>query len=178
MKTLKNFLALTLFIIFATACKSDQTEEYFVKASESADFFVVNIPASIVELDKQKLDAETLRQIQSIKKANLLLYKNDYDQKVKKLEYDKAKKIIKGNDYKTLTKIKTDGYSMSFAYQGDPNKIDKVIFLGNDKDYNFLFGLIKAKDVNINSFIKAIRHIKKIDESQAKEVMKMIKPNE
>ena len=177
MKSIYNFLALSLFVIFATACKSDPLEDYFVKASESADFFVVNIPASIVEFDTEKIDKKTLEEIKTIKKANILLYKNDYDTSVKKAEFNKAKNIITSKNFKVLTKIKNKDYYMSFAYQGEPDKIDEFIFLGNNKDNDFLIGLVKGKDININHLVDALKHIKKVDESQAKTILEMIKPD-
>jgi len=175
MKLLKNILALSLFIIFATACKTDPLEDYFVKATDSSDFFVVNIPAGIVQFDEPKLDKKTLAQIKSIKKLNVLIFKNNYDLQKKIQEFEKADKIIKHKAYKTLTKIKNDGYEVVFSYQGEPEKIDEIVFLGKDKKYNFLIGMIKGKDVNVNNLAKALKHIKHIDESQAKDIMDMIK---
>lgn len=176
MKTLKNFLVLSLFIIFASACKSDPLEDYFVNATESSDFFVVNIPANVVEFDTKKLDPETIRQIKSIKKVNVLLYKNDFDTDVKKHEFEKAQKAVKSKAYKSLTRINNKGYRFSFAYQGKPDKIDEVILLGKDSDYNFAIALIKGKGINVNNFAKAVKHIKKVDDNQAKSIIEMMIP--
>jgi len=178
MKIKSSFLALSLFLIFATACKSDPLEEYFVNATESPDFFVVNIPANMIKFDTDKLDKETLREVESIKKMNILVYKNDFDLTKKEKEYKKAHKAIETKAYKTLTKIKNKGYDISFAYQGQPNQIDEVIFFGKDKDYNFIIGLLKGNEVDIKNISKALQHIKSIDSSQAKPIFDMIKTNE
>jgi len=175
-KTIKIFLALSLFIIFASACKSDPLEDYFVNATESADFFVVNIPANVVEFDTQKLDPETIRQINSIKKVNVLLYKNNFDTAVKKREFEKAQNAVKDKAYKSLTRINNKGYHFAFAYQGEPDKIDEVILLGKDSEYNFAIGLLKGKGINVNNFTKALKHIKKIDDNQAKSIIEMMIP--
>jgi len=178
MKFRYNFLALSLFLIFATACKTDPLENYFVKATESPDFFVVNIPASIIEFDKEKLDAETRRQVESIKKMNILVYKNDFDINKKSKEFKKAQNAIGNKAFKTLSKIKNKDYAVSFAYQGKPEGIDEIIFLGKDKDYNFIIGRIKADDVDIKNLSKALKHIKKVDQSQAETIIDMIKTTE
>ncbi len=175
MKFKYYFLALSLFLIFATGCKRDPLENYFVQATESPDFFVVNIPASIVEFDKKKLDPETLKEIESIKKVNILIYKNNYEPDKKRKEFEKAHRIIQGKAYKTLTKINNKGYNISFAYQGDPERIDEVIFLGKDKDYNFLIGIVKGENVSMKSLSKALNHIKNVDQSQAKSIIETIK---
>jgi len=178
MKIPYHFLALSLFLIFATACKTDPLEDYFVKATESPDFFVVNIPANLVTFDESQLDANTRKQISSIKKMNVLIYKNNYDPKQKRAEFEKVEKIIGSKSYKTLSKINNEGYEVVFSYQGEPKKINEVIFLGKDKNYNFLIGMLKGDKVNINSLTKALKHIKHVDLSQAKPVMDMIKNKE
>ena len=178
MRILAKISLLSLFFIFATACKTDPLEDYFVKATESPDFFVVNIPANVVTFDEAKLDPETIKQIKSIKKMNILVYKNDFDLPKKEAEFAKADKIIKSKAYKTLTKIKNDGYEVVFSYQGAPEKIDEIIFLGKDKKSNFLIGMLKGNDVNINNMAKALKHIKNVDDSQAKSVFDMIKKND
>ncbi len=170
-KKIINILILSILLIFASACKTDPLENYFVQATESPDFFVINIPASAVSFDESKLDPETLKDIHSIKKMNVLIYKNDFDRNKKQAEYKKAANIIKSKHYKTLTKINNKGYEVVFSYQGEPEKIDEVIFLGKDKDYNFLIGMLKGDNVNVNSIVKALKHIKKIDESQAKTII-------
>ena len=175
MKKLSPLAIFSLFLIFATACKTDPLENYFVKATENPDFFVVNIPASMVTLDESKLDSETIKQVKSIKKMNILVYKNDYDLQKKKAEFTKADNLIKSKAYKTLTKINNDRYQIVFGYQGAPEKMKQIIFLGKDKDYNFLIGMLKAKDVNVNNMAKAFEHIKHIDESQAKSIIDIIK---
>ncbi|GEM_PF-3253218 len=175
MKHINNFLVLSLFIIFATACKSDSLEEYFVQATESSDFLVVNIPSNFVQFDESKLDDETLKQIKSVKKVNILLFKNDKNKDEKEQEFLKIDQIINSKDYKKLTAINIDGYKISVAYDGEPKKIDKVVFLGKDMDNNFLLGLLKGKDISISNVSKAMEHIKSIDEKQAKSVIDAIK---
>jgi len=175
MKTLYKIAFLILISIFATSCKTDLLEDYFVKATESPDFFVMNIPSSILTIDESKLDAETKRQINSIKKVNILVYKNDSDLSKKKQEFAEAEKIVNKKTYKNLGKINNDGYKVIFSYQGEPDKIDGLVFLGKDKKYNFLIGRLKGSDVNINNLVKALKHIKDVDDSQVKSVFDMIK---
>ncbi len=174
-KKISNILVLSLLLLFMSACKTDPMEDYFVQATESPDFFVINIPASIVSFDEIKLDPGTLKDIHSIKKMNVLVYKNNFDHNKKQAEFERAAKIIKSKHYKTLTKINNKGYEIVFSYQGEPDSIDEVVFLGKDKDYNFLIGMLKGNDVNINSIVKATKHIKKIDESQMESLINIIK---
>ncbi len=176
LKKAYHILIISILLAFATACKTDPLEDYFVRATESPDYFVVNIPANIVKFDENKLDAKTLKDIHSIKKMNVLVYKNNFETNKKQAEFGKASKVIKSKHYKTLTKINNKGYEIVFSYQGEPSEIDEVIFLGKDKDYNFLIGMLKGDDVNVNSIIKALKHVKDVDESQARSLLDMIKP--
>ena len=176
-KKIYNILIISALLMLVTSCKTDPLEDYFVKATESADYFVVNIPASIVTFDEEKLDPETLKDVHSIKKMNVLVYKNNYEPKKKQLEFEKAHKIIHSKHYKTLTKINNKGYEVLFSYQGEPTGIDEIIFLGKDKNYNFVIGMLKGKDVNVNSIVKAAQHIKAVDQSQAESVIEILKPD-
>ena len=173
-KTL-NILSISLFLIFASACKTDPMEDFFVQATENPDYFVVNIPSSVITFDESKLDPKTIKDIHSVKKMNVLVYKNNLETDKKQAEFAKAAKVIKTKHYKTLTKINNKGYEIVFSYQGEPNSIDQIIFLGKDKDYNFLIGMLKGNDVNVNSFFKASEHIKNINKEQAKTVIDIFK---
>ena len=176
-KKLFNILIISSLLLLMTACKTDPLEDYFVQATESPDYFVVNIPASIVSFDEDQLDPKTLKDVHSIKKMNLLVYKNNFDPTKKQSEFEKANKIINSKHYKTLSKINNKGYEVVFSYQGKPTGINELIFLGKDKNYNFVIGMLKGKDVNVNSVAKAIKHIKKVDKSQAESVIEILKPN-
>jgi hypothetical protein len=172
MKTLKKLSIIALFI-FLSSCQSDPLEKYFVDATENGDFFVTGIPTSFVQFDKDKLDAETLKQIASIKKVNILLYQNNEDIKKKISEYQKAKQAISQKHYKTLAKMNDAERQLSFSYLGKADKIDEIIFFGRDREYNFLISKIKGKNVELKNLIKAFKNIKNIDRDKAKPVLKM-----
>ena len=172
MKTLKILSIITLFILFSS-CQTDPLEKYFVEATENGDFFVISIPTSIVQFDKDKLDAETLNQIESIKKVNVLLYQNNENIKQKETEYLKAKQAINQKHYKTLAKINDSEHQLSFSYLGKGNKISELIFFGRDQKYNFLISKIKGDKVRIKNMVKAFKNIKKIDRDKAKPLLKI-----
>ncbi len=177
-KKIYNILIVSSLLLIMTACKTDPLEDYFVQATESPDYFVVNIPASIVSFDENKLDPETLKDVHSIKKMNVLVYKNNFKPSKKQSEFEKAHKIIDSKHYKTLTKINNKGYEVVFSYQGKPTGIDEIIFLGKDKNYNFVIGMLKADDINVNSIVKAAKHIKEIDKSQTESIIDILKLNQ
>jgi len=169
----KILILLTLTTLFS--CQKDNLENYWVQASESPDFLSVNLPANIVKFDVEKLDPQTRKDIKSIKKLNILLYKNDYPLEKKEKEFDKLQDILYGEPYKELLKIRNKGYKIDLIYEGDPEKIDQFIFLGKDKENNFMLGLLKAKGVNANSIYKALRHIKSVDNSEAEKAIEIFK---
>ncbi len=175
MKLFYKFIFSTFLFWILTACHTDPVEDYFVKATESPDFFVMNIPANVISFDESKLDSETIQQIHSIKKMNLLVYKNDANLTHKKQIFENADRVINNQLYKTLTKIKNEGYQVVLTYAGDPEKIDEIIFLGKDSKFNFLIGRLKGKNLNINNLIKALKHVQKVDQSQARSIMQIFK---
>ncbi len=163
---MKNiFLLFTGFILLSslTSCKKDRLEDYFVKASENPDFFVMSLPASAIEIDKSKLDKETLSQIESVKKINLLLYKKEDAKNTENEEYKKVEEILNHPDYKKLLEIKNEGRQLEFLYQGEPQSIHKITFLGRDANGDFVLGLVKAKHLSIDALVKAMEHVKRVD---------------
>jgi len=173
MKTLRIFSLLSLFIIFGS-CKTDTVEEYFVNATENGDFFVTSIPSSIIQFDQDSLDAETIKELGSIKKINILLYQNSLDSAKKQEEYQKAHNAVQQQQYKTLTTFKDKAYEGTFSYLGSENKIDEILFIGKDNKSNFMIGILKGDGVHVNSMIKAMKHIKKFDKNQAKAIFGML----
>ncbi len=152
-----------LFLTGLSSCKKDRLEDYFVKASENPDFFVMSLPANAVEIDKSQLDSETLKQIKSVKKINLLLYKKENGNKKGEKEFQKVQKILNHPKYKKLFVVNNEGRKLEFVYQGDPEAIDQITFLGRDAEGNFILGFVKAKKLTVNALYKALEHVKRID---------------
>jgi hypothetical protein len=175
MKMKYHFLGLAFLLLLFNGCKSDPVEDYFVEATESPDFFVVNIPANFITFDESKLDEDTKKQLKSIKKINILVYRNDYDIKKKKREFDKAAKLLNRKQYKTLLKINNEGYEVVFTYEGNPRQIDQLLFLGKDQNYNFILGRLKGQNLNIKNLSKALKHVKQVNKSQAQPLLDIIK---
>ena len=174
MKSIYKILMISLLTITISSCTKDRLEEYFVEATENADFLVMNIPANIVEFDTEKLDKKTLQQIKSIKKLKILIYKNNYEKRQKEKELQKLQQILNNKKYNVLTKIKNKDYQIVLSYEGKPEAINKLIFLGIDNDKNFLLGLIKGKKVNVKNISKSLKHIKSVNSSQTDDLIESI----
>jgi len=174
MKSIYKILMISLLTITISSCTKDGLEDYFVQATESADFLVMNIPANIVEFDTEKLDKKTLQQIKSIKKLKILIYKNNYEKRQKEKELQKLQQILNNKKYNVLTKIKNKDYQIVLSYEGKPEAINKLIFLGIDNENNFLLGLIKGKKVNVKNISKSLKHIKSINSSQTDDLIESI----
>ncbi len=177
---MKTIFKISILFVMASlfSCQKNHLENYLVQATENPDFLSVNLPVNFVNFDEEKLDPQTRKDIKAIKKLNILLYKNDYPADKKEKEFKKLQNIIYGEPYKELIKIKNKGYKIDFIYEGNPEKIDKFIFLGKDKNNNFMLGLLKAKGVNANNIYKALQHIKSVNNSEAKKAIEIFKMKE
>ncbi len=172
---MKSLFGIFTFIalLSLTSCQKDHLENYFVQASENPDFLVVNLPSNLVSFDKDKLSKQTKNDLKKLKKFNIILYKNDYPLEQKKKEYVKLEHIL--SDYTTLIQVKNKGYKINFIYEGKPDDIEKLIFLGKDKNDNFMLGVLNTKGMDVQSIYEAVKHIKSIDNSGAKQVIDIIK---
>jgi len=161
------------FFLFTglTSCKRDRLEKFFLRAEENPDYFVMSIPSSTIEIDKSKLDKQSLAQIESVKKINILLYKPDNSNKLSKDEYLKAERIINDEEFKKLFHVTNEGRKLAFVYQGDPQNIKKITFLGKDTTGNFILGYIKAKNLSTEALLKAIKNLKRVDNHHINEFL-------
>ena len=161
----------SLIFLGLSACNKDKLENYFVKAEENPNFFVLSIPSSAIEIEKDKLDKNTLHQIESIKKINFLLYKPSDKKDIEQKEFNKVESILNSSDYKKLFVVKNEGRQIEFVYQGKPEDINKITFLGRDSIGNFVLGFIKAKNLSVDALAKTIEKIKRIDNHHISELM-------
>jgi len=158
------FVSFSLFIsTILSSCTKDRLENYFVQAEKNPDYFVMSMPSSVIEIDKSELDKNTLTKIESLKKINLLLYKPSKQNKNKFSEYRKVEKILNTDDYKKLFIINNEGRKLEFVYQGEPNSIEKISFLGRDSSGNFMLGFVKAKNLSMDALVKTLKKIKRVD---------------
>ena len=96
MKKIKLILVLCVLVVFSSCSSNKSLQEYFVDNSENPNFISLDIPASILNLEKADLTKVQKEAIQSLKKLNILAFKKTTENNVDfKIEKENVTAILK-----------------------------------------------------------------------------------
>lgn len=147
--------------LFVSCYNKPSLQKYYIDNQESQNFMVVDIPASILNIETTELTSNQLKAYQSIDKLNFLGYKTTgKNDAFYQIECTKVKKILADNSYKTLLKYGGDKQGTIIKYLGSETKIDEVIIFGSDDSKGFGIVRILGKDINPSHIIELAEVVK------------------
>ncbi|MFT5941483.1 MAG: hypothetical protein ACI9AV_000321 [Sediminicola sp.] len=160
-KTVLAFVAMG----FLAACSSNQSiQEYYVDNSNNPNFISIDIPASILNLDKAELSPEEKRAIQSLKKLNVLAFKKTAENAAEfKVESAKVNAILKSDKFVELMKLKSSFGNGVVKYLGEDDAIDEVIIFGSNNDQGFALIRVLGDDMNPAYLMTLMKALQKSD---------------
>lgn len=163
----KSFKAIIMIVslVALSSCSSTQSlQEYFVDSSEDPNYLSVDLPASILNLDKVELSGEQKKAISSLRKLNILAFKKtDTNVADYKTEKQKVSSILKNDKYTTLMKLNSQYGKGEVKYLGSEDAIDEVIIYGNSEEKGFAVVRVLGKDMNPAYLINLLQAIEKSD---------------
>lgn len=148
-----------------SACTSHQSlQEYYVDSAENPNFLAIDIPASILNLDKVELSDGEREVIKSLKKLNVLAFKKTTDN-VMEFKQEKAKvaDILKDERFVELMKLNSAYGKGVVKYLGDEDAIDEVVIYGNSEDKGFALIRILGDNMNPAQMMTLVQALQKSD---------------
>lgn len=163
MKKLSNFAGLATLMLLLVACHSEPSlQKYFVENQDEADFVVIDVPASLFLSNNSQLSAENQKALNSIKKANVLAFPvNDNNRETYKKQLTKIKRILNDERYKLLMNVGFSGKNVKVLYLGDADAIDEIIVFGNDDQKGFGVVRILGDHMNPSTMMKLMQSASK-----------------
>lgn len=160
----QTVLALVAMGLLA-ACSSNQSlQEYYVDNSGNPNFISIDIPASLLNLDKADLSADEKEVIGSLKKLNVLAFKKtDGNAAEFKMESAKVDAILKSDKFVELMKLKSSYGNGVVKYLGDEDAIDEVIIYGSSKDQGFALIRVLGNNMNPAHLMTLMQALQKSD---------------
>lgn len=160
---IKKFLVCILTTVVLVSCSSTQSlQEYYVDNSENPNFLSIDLPASLLNLDKVDLPADQKESIDSFKKLNVLAFKkqqgNDADFQ---LEKKKVKAILQNSKFTELMKMNTSFGKATIKYLGEEDAINEVVVYGDNDEKGFLLVRILGDNMNPAKLVRFIQALKK-----------------
>lgn len=151
-----------MFVLALSACSSTQSlQEYYVDNSENPNFLSIDLPVSLLNMEKADLTGEQRDALESLRKLNVLAFKktaaNDSEFQ---LEKAKVKTILKNKKFNELMKMNTSYGKATITYLGDDDAIDEVVIYGDSDDKGFMLVRILGDNMNpakIAQFMQALQ---------------------
>ncbi|MCM4153291.1 DUF4252 domain-containing protein [Arenibacter sp. N53] len=156
---------LMLSVILMTACSSTQTlQEYYVENEGNPNFLSVDLPVSLLNVDKADLTEEQREALGSLKKLNILAFKITADNLAEfQKEKSNIKAILKNSKFTELMKMNTSFGKASVRYLGDDEAIDEVIIYGDSDDKGFMLVRVLGKNMNPAKLVQFMKAVEKSD---------------
>lgn len=157
------FAMLAIFTMLA--CSSTQSlQEYYVDNADNPNFLSVDLPVSLLNMDKADLTMDQREALGSLKKLNILAFKITEDNL---LEFQKEKAninaILKNGKFTELMKVNTGYGKASVRYLGDDDAIDEVVIYGDSEDKGFMLVRVLGKNMNPAKLVQFMKAVEKSD---------------
>lgn len=161
MKKIINSLLVVLMLVVASCSSTQSLQEYYVAKSENPNFLSVDLPVSLLNMEKVDLNAEQREALNSLKKMNILAFKKT-DANTIEFEAEKTtvKAILKNEKFIDLMKLNTSYGKGVIKYIGDDEMIDEVIIYGDNDEKGFMLIRVlgnNMKPANLIQFMQAIQ---------------------
>jgi len=170
---LKGTIIVMTIVAFVSCNKEEGLQQYFVKNQDNPNFISLDIPASILDLNKTELSKEDKEAISSFKKLNVLIFKLNGDNSIEyKKEKVTLKKILKQNNFKELMRFKQENRSVVVKYIGSDTSMNEVVVFGYSNKEGFAIARILGKNMQPSKIMKLIASLKgkSINKKQLEEI--------
>ncbi|MEH6679399.1 MAG: DUF4252 domain-containing protein [Sediminicola sp.] len=163
--TLKKAVLALVAIGTLGSCTSHQSlQEYYVDSAENPNFLALDIPASILNLDKVELSPSEREVVKSLKKLNVLAFRKTTDNVMEfKQEKAKVSAILKDDKFVELMKLNSSYGKGVIKYLGDEDAIDEVVIYGNSEDKGFALIRILGNNMNPAQMMTLVQALQKSD---------------
>lgn len=163
MNKIKPILIGALLIL--SACSSTQSlQEYYVDNSENPNFLSIDLPVSLLNLEKADLTEEQRTALESLRKLNVLAFKKTEANTAEfQREKAKVKSILNTARFNELMKMNTSYGRATITYLGDDEHIDEVVIYGDNDDKGFMLLRILGDDMNPAHMVQFLKALEKSD---------------
>lgn len=175
---MKKLLTLIIAGAAFVACKSEPSlQKYFVDHADKSNFATIDIAPNLINTANVKATPEEQQAMKSLKKLNVLMYK-EQPQNKKEYEAEKAnvKSLLKSGPYEELMHFGSADKGASVSMLGEGEDIDEfVVYFHEDKTG---FGVVRVlgEDMTPNDVLALVGLIRKggLDAEQLKPLQQMM----
>ncbi|GAA3583931.1 DUF4252 domain-containing protein [Snuella lapsa] len=177
--TIKNIAFVLIITLVVISCNEGTSlQRYFVDHQETSNFISVDLPLSMVDIDKSQFTEDQKVAYNSVKRLNFLGYKvKETDMETYNTELNKVKTILKHKKYNDLIEFSDKGTKVVVKYIGTDERADEVVLFGSSKTIGFGIIRILGDDIDPQKMATLVGTMKNadFDEAQLQGVMDFFK---
>lgn len=148
-----------------SACSSDQSlQQYYVAKAENPNFLSVDLPVSLLNVEKTDLSPDQRKTLESLRKMNVLAFKKTTENQAEyESEKTTVKAILDNTKFTELMKVNTPFGKGTVKYLGDEDAIDEVVIYGDKNDQGFMLVRVLGDNMNPAHLVQLVEILEKSD---------------
>lgn len=164
MVLVKYFMALVLGALTLISCSDKSLQKYLVEKQDDDKFVKMDIAASLLEGRNSNFTQEEKDILNTIKKVNVVAYPiiegdmADYEK-----ERQELKNILDQEQYKELTRVKSNDWNATLKYTGEEDAIDEVIVFASDDKRGFAVFRLLGENMRPDQMLKLMKSAERGD---------------
>ncbi len=160
----KYFLALILGLVALTSCSDKSLQKYLVEKQDDDKFVKMDIAASLLQGRNSNFTQEEKDILNTIKKVNVVAYPiKEGDTADFEMERNELKDILDQDQYKELTRIKSNDWNATLKYTGEEDAIDEVIVFASDDKRGFAVFRLLGENMRPDQMLKLMKSAERGD---------------
>ncbi|APG59707.1 DUF4252 domain-containing protein [Christiangramia salexigens] len=156
-------LFLSIFLMVFTSCSDEMSlQEYYVNNQQDADFIALDLPADIFT-NKDELDEEQLKTLNSVRKINFLALESPGNEKKFEQQKTELDQIFQNEKYQLLMKYGGDGKKAELYFTGSEEAVDELIVYAFDDSRGLGLARILGENMEPDKILKLIKSLENDD---------------
>ena len=164
MKLAKYFTAFLIGIVALTSCNDKSLQKYLVEKQDDDKFVKMDLAASLLQGRNSNFTQEEKDILNTIKKVNVVAYPiKENDTADYEKERAELKAILDQEEYKELTRFKSNEWNATLKYTGEEDAIDEVIVFASDNSRGFAVFRVLGENMRPDQMLKLINSAERGD---------------
>ncbi|MBJ7881783.1 DUF4252 domain-containing protein [Gelidibacter salicanalis] len=178
--SIKNLTGMVLLVATLFSCNQGPSlQTYYVDNQEQPNFLSIDVPLSMLNLDKEQLTQDQKEAYKSIKKLNMLAYKMKPDHRADyETELAKVTSILEDPKYEELMRGgNPENGKFIIKFLGEEDDIEEFIVFGNIDGKGFAVVRVLGNEMDPNKIMTLASALDKasIDDSQLNQFTEFFK---
>lgn len=157
-------MALILGAVTLLSCSDKSLQKYLVEKQDDDKFVKMDIAASLLQGRSSNFTQEEKDILSTIKKVNVVAYPiKEGDTTDFEKERNELKDILDQDQYKELTRIKSNNWNATLKYTGEEDAIDEVIVFASDDKRGFAVFRLSGENMRPDQMLKLMKSAERGD---------------